>query len=148
MADFNVNWDRWIAASINQHFKTLANTASVSMFVEGEERRTSDLQEYIEVRHDGLGWEEFTKDEWKGLVQINVLCVTHNGDDLYAPSRLLGKVGEMFAECIPVYQYQDGDAQFGELTRITKLDVHKFGQIEPDVKLIQTSIESTYRIWL
>jgi len=157
VASFDANWDRWIAASINKHFSTEAATYSLEMFVEGEERRTNDDRSYIELRHDGVWWREVSKDWWKGKIDINVLCVAVMESDLYKINRMVGQVTAILAQCIPVYKYGpdagDDDTQFGELQLLTSEGrdghrIHKYGQIEPDVKLIQASVECSYRIWL
>jgi len=156
MAVFDINWDRWIAASINQHFET--NRGTLNMFVEGQERRLTNTQtSYIELRQDGTGWQEMSRDNWKGRVEVNVLVASVINTDLYLPNRMVGQVTAILQRCIPVFRYgtgvQDDGTQVGELILMTEdrdrgHRIHKYGQIEQAIALMQSSVEASYKIWL
>ena len=156
MPAYDNNWDRWIAASINRHIEQ-NKPADMIMYVEGQERRTNKQEHFIEVRQDGVWWTETSKDTWKGLTEVNILIQTVIGSDLYKMNRMTGEVIEFLTACIAVKRHgtgaQDNGQKEGELELLTDTSrdghrVRRYGQIDPSVKLMYSTVECSYRIWL
>jgi len=153
----NSNWDRWIFASVSQHFEDRRGT--VPMYIEGMHRDTNELEEFIELRIDGPWFTEISKNCWYIYVEINVLCqAVKNNQDFHRMRKLAGLVSNIFERCIRVYRYgnnpQDDQSVVGSLQRIDdhrgkeRIQISHFGQIEPKMKLEQSTVETHYSMKL
>lgn len=151
----NENWDRWIFASISQHFET--NCGTFPMYIEGMKRDTSKLPEFFELRIDGPYYTEYAKDQWTVYVEINTLIqVTKDKTDFHKMRRRTGQISAIMEPCIILYRYgdtaPDDQEQFGYLERIDgdkeRIQTSHFGQIEPRFELEQSTVEAHYRAML
>lgn len=157
----NVNWVRWIKASIAVHMNSYLLTSP--MFVEGQLRNNQtgigqpgDSDNKFEVRIDGPDLRESTHDHFGGIVEVNILAQAVITDDAYMLERLLGEALRAMTTRIQIFKYGDGvdddqtllvcisrmDQRFHELT------VNNFGQIEPQTRLQQGAVEAHYRVEL
>jgi len=151
------NWDRWIFASVSQHFEDRRGT--VPLYIEGMHRETNELEEFIELRIDGPWFTEISRNCWKIFVEINVLCqVVMNNQNFHRMRALTGLVSRIFDRCIKVYKFgnnlQDDQSQFCVLQRQDggkgreKIQISHFGQIEPKLQLEQATVEAHYSVKL
>lgn len=148
---FNNNWPRWVKASIAKHFDT--NKGDTHLHVEGFERATEGKLDWMELRIDGPYLKEHSKGEWVLNVEINVLlCVMVNAENAYRMEILTGRVTEIFEQNIFVYKYGDDSSLLGWLSlqprEREKVVISNFGQIRPDTKQLQSSVEAHFRMQL
>lgn len=154
--NINPNWQRWITASVNKHFNTAKG--DYTLYIEGDERVTSDEGVFAELRSDG----PFFKRPCKGLVymdvEINVLIqAVMDPTDLYVGPKIAGYFAAIFTNIIRVYKYGNGndddDTLLGCLRQRddrnhNSLDIGNFGIIRQDTRITQMTIEGHYRLEL
>jgi hypothetical protein len=150
----NPDWARWILASTATYFTTAL--APTPLFIEGQDRNTSALQSYLEFRMDGPYMREYTEGYWELTSEVNILIVTYiNDNDLYLQQRLTGQVAGLFTQ-IPIYQLGDGDlsnpvyleCMTPYTTARDLIEISNFGKISPDSQMMQSTVESKYRMTL
>lgn len=152
----NVNWARWIHASINKQFNDNCHS-TVKLYIEGTERNTRAIKNFLELRIDGPKIDEISRNYYRLYVEINILAQALLDVDIYQLQRLVGLAQSLFVD-IPVYKYgtgtEDTEALLGCLQRITSvrgsefIDATNFGQIAPDNKINQATIETHYEMFL
>jgi hypothetical protein len=152
----NSNWPRWLFASITKYFND--NRNNIAMFIEGQDRETERLDSYFELRIDGPFILQQSKDYWQLDVEINVLiCVTKSRTDFHKQFRLQGALAKLFTD-IPIYKLGDGPDDDQTILGCLKLSpsqnfrdavrVSNFGQIQPELPLLQSTIEAHFEITL
>lgn len=110
---------------------------------------------YAEFRMDGPFIRRVTRNEIHWDVEINILV--HAGISLRYSDEIetvLGIMAAAYEYSIPVYKYGDnvGDdqSQIGCLIIVTEkgedIEVSRFGQVNPDTKLAQASIDGHYKM--
>lgn len=147
---------KWLYASSAKHFKGIADSQSISFYIEGDYRNTYDLPEFVEFRMDGPSTEIPAKGERYEFVTINVLAQITQGRNLYRSQEVVGALAAGFTLTIPIYKLGDESQDDGSKIGCLKLrreldqliDVNQFGIIKPDVKIIQYTIEASYRMVL
>jgi len=158
MGSPNQNWDRWIFASVSQHFKdNVADVFTIKQFVEGQFRDTNKENEFFEVRVDGPVAREVSKNNWQLVAEINCLISTGFSDkDFHKHRRNVGRVSSGFNHCISVFKYgtdvDDDQTLLGVLhlrgpTDDSVVTTH-FGQVGPRTEMQQTTIEGHYEMEL
>lgn len=149
------DWVRWCYASITKHFEE--RKSSYSLYLEGDERITQDLNQFAELRIDGPFIQILQKYSYWLNMEINVLCQTHvDPRRHYEPQVIVGVFTKAFENTINVYKLGDGPFDDGSLLgcfhlqRDPKeaLDINYFGIIKEDVKLTHTTIEGHYLLEL
>jgi hypothetical protein len=143
------NISRWMVASINKHFD--ANKGSLNLYVGDDHRNLTDDEDYLELRIDGPYLKQCHKDYWQINLVINVLIVSViNDDDIY---RIHNSVGTVIAAMtdIPIYKYGDDNSFIGCIILQQKgneyIQVKHFGQLQPDVKVLQCTVEGQYQMY-
>lgn len=150
MPPYNVNWDRWVMASVRVYFT--ARKQSLTLFMAPGGKRDG-LSTYGELRIDGPFTQKLPT-EWRLSFIINVLVAADlnnkDGDLIY---KSCGIVQSIFTDEIPVFKYgngQDDDQSFlgclviqGE-SRQSTLRTSNFGQFDKNAPLTQSSVEGTY----
>lgn len=153
MKPFNTNWERWCRVSIEKHFR-LGVELFTNVFIEGFERDTESLADYIEIRIDGPYIRENLKDQWRLYFEVNILCVAQeNNDDSYRLNRITGQVCSLF-ENILVRRYgqseEDDEQEIGCLILTPRgnerIQTSYFGKINPANRILQASVEGHYHI--
>jgi hypothetical protein len=153
----NDKWQRYIAASINNHFMVQLGLLdpTIEVFIEGQHRTNVKSTKIVEIRFDGPYWQEQTRNDFYGLVEINNLSQWKMDDtDNYTIWDMIGKVSRVMTMCIPVFNYENPAIpliQIGTLQRLDKKDdvqVHYFGQIDTIDKIQQATCEAHYFIEL
>jgi hypothetical protein len=152
----NINWPRWSYASITKHFAT--EISSIPIFIEGADRETDELADFVEIRVDGPWMNEISADYWRIYCEINILVQSVMDDDLHKLWRLIGEVNVAFQKCLSVYKYgtgNDDDSSFlGCFKFVTdkydreQVKTSNFGQINLNVKLQQATVEAHYEMFL
>jgi hypothetical protein len=156
--NFRENLPRWIFASASKFFTAQLQQNEIPVFLEGQERQTEGILDYIEFRLDGPYLVECTKDEYKVNIEVNLLIVTMiDLQDFHKLYRICGYALECF-KAIPIYKYGDGidddqsyigcmivprTADQREATRVSH-----FGRLEPDKPILQSSIEGHYSFYV
>jgi len=138
----------WIIASANKHFSEIATANNIHFYLEGTHRFTDDEQKFIEFRVDGPSVTEVSKDYYRFDVKINILWSFKPDDiDFHEPERVQGTLLRAMRD-ICVYRYGDDGAFVGTLqlqqNKKTPVRTSNFGQIRPDVRLMQGTVEGTY----
>ena len=149
------HWPRWINASINQHFDS--NITGVKLFIEGQHRDTRTDEEFFELRVNGPYLTEVSKDYWFVEVMVNTLVQATMNNDLYRIQRLTGTLVPVYIS-IPMFRLGDGaeddGLQFGCLKLVQdvgnrrRIKVDYFGQIRPETKLQQATVDADYYMYL
>ena len=150
---FNENWPRWIAASIQQHFIDTVD-ASLPIFIEGQEKTVDEDEDFIELRIDGPNCTQLSKNDHNLYVEVNVLIQSHmNETDFHMIHKDVGKVLVAFTDIL-IYKYGDNpgdDDSFIVCLRLLQggkeaVRTAHFGQIDPDKKLIQSTVEGHFEM--
>lgn len=152
----NPNWDRWIFASICKFFTDRAD--GLIMYVEGTEHPAPTEASYVEIRTTGPITKQLTSNSFKLDVIINALInVLGEHGDNHLIYRITGKIASIFQSCIPVFKFGDTaddnpTIQIGVLQLTPNggrdIETSHFGQVAPDVKLLQSTVEGAYKIYL
>lgn len=150
-----IHWDRWVFASICQHFDDRRGT--LPMYVEGTHRDTRELEDFFELRVDGPWYSEISKNYWWVFIEINVLIQSaKNNTDFHRIRKMTGIISQILERCIKVYKYgnepYDDSSLLGVLERqddrrgknADRIQINHFGQIEPKLKLEQSTVEAHY----
>lgn len=153
------NWSRWIYSSCAKHFNAGAEDFSLPCFVEGDERNTDNLKQWIEVRLDGPYMKEVSRNYWRIDVEVNIFIGSVSDNQyMYDLQSLTGKVASMFG-CIPVTRTGDPiDDPANDGVQIGILDLKKhpaelirisnFGKVRPDTRFQQATVEGHYEMYL
>jgi len=152
----NGNIVRWLYASGAKHFKAVANRKNIPFYIEGDNRNTHDLPEYVEYRMDGPWTVIPAKGERYEYVDINVLASVTQSRSLYRPQEVIGALASGFTLTIPIYKLgdesQDDGSKIGCLKLRRELDqqieINQYGIIQQDVRIVQNTAEGHYRLVL
>ncbi len=154
----NKNWARWTHASIGDHFTTHFAAESLPLFIEGQHRDTSSLQDFVELRIDGPTLTEVSKDCWLFRVEVNILITSVMDDANY--HRIQQNVGICQAgfTSINVFRYGNGlddDQSFLGCLQLLQnktnrdfLEANQFGQIDIKTHILQATVEGHYKMLL
>lgn len=136
------HWPRWILASVSQHFND-AKGSDLPLFIEGQDREQEDEVDILELRINISDMIEQSKDDWKIIVEINIL-IKHIMDDtdFHKIWKNIGIVVDGFTD-IMIYKYGDNDAFLGCL-QLDGIMTQYYGQIDLAVKLEQATVEGHY----
>lgn len=157
----NENWPRWIFASVTSHFQSSLSSDGVdnkNIFVEGQPRAVDRDSEFYEIRVDGPFFTEVSHNCFRVDAETNVLVQTTMDDRNYhVHQTAIGLVVKAFTD-ITVYKYGTGPSDDQSVLGCLLLDqnvkrrqnvkVHQLGQIDPNTKLEQASIEASYTMQL
>ena len=144
---FNPNYYRWIASSLNHHFKRYLRSAP--MYVEGDNYDQQNAFERFEFRHDVPEVEEQAKDDWQALVRVNVFITTDKAADLYRVDRLIGEANVGFTNTIPLFKF-GVDAVDNPLEQIAcmqlqgQITVTRMGRMQPGINTMRAALNAYY----
>jgi len=155
----NPNWPRWIFATVSKHFTDAGTVAGFPLFIEGQHRATRKLKDFFELRMDGPTLREVSKGCWILRVEINILVQSTMDDTNYHRiHQSVGVAAAAFEKAISVFKFgnnpQDDQTFVGCLqllqSRETRdyIEINHFGQIDPQTKLVQSSVEGHYKMVL
>lgn len=151
----NLSYPKWIFLSAAKHFTD--SISVITTFVEGaQERNLSGQSSWIEIRIDGPDIREVSKDTIVLESEINLLVATHIDPD--APAQHVINVGKATAAFtdFKIFKYGEDSEDDGSILdsfRLQpledirdKIKVANMGQIDPAIKLLQTTVEGHYRL--
>ncbi len=155
----NQRWTRWIFASCADYIQASCNTFGLDLFVEGEERATETKNNWCELRIDGPDYTEISRGYYKVGFEVNVLLsvVMNNEDPVYNIQAFEGQILSIMS-MIPLYKYgpssdaNNDNTQFG--CAVLDPDVkdplvtNQLGKRRPDTRLLQSTIEGHYTLYL
>jgi len=154
----NPNWNRWLFASISQHFYDGIGTL-LPLYIEAQwrgdvERTTPD---FAELRIDGPYITEVSNNYWRHYLEVNVLIHSSIGTNYHMIHTSTGLICSIFTD-IDLYKYgntiNDDDSIFGCLKLLQdsrgrdRIQVSHYGQIEPNLKEVQATVEGHYEVFL
>lgn len=152
---FNENWPRWCFASFSKFFDD--RRQNLTMYVDGSDRATTGLQDFIEFRMDGPRIKQIGRSLVKLEVTVNILVQSQmNDSDIHAMQRTMGIVIAAFEQIVPGFKYGDGvdddQSQFACFVRESPsgqkigfdVRINNFGIIDPTVRKQQATIEASY----
>lgn len=165
--DFDIN--RWINASCRDFFNSnrtpnAMGALPIPLYFEATGAKNlidvttgKPIMDYAEFRLDGPFRQQMTATETWYDIEINILCISLVRDDYSDQLEVtLGVFATAFQYCIPVFKY--GDLPQDDQTKIENLillqdkneqvRVSRFGQANPDTRLVQGSVEGHYRLKL
>ncbi len=156
LCELRQHWPRWIFASTSKYFKDIADTNGLHFFIEGTHRFTPENQEYLEFRMDGPSVREVSKNYFLIDVEINILwSFNQDNESFHRTTEITGILMEAMTD-ICIYRYGDDEYDNGKLLgtlsilqdKKTPIRVNNFGQIRTDVKMMQGTVEGTFRMTL
>jgi hypothetical protein len=158
----NKNWVRWTVQSIAQHFRTVLGD-DLFLYLEGDSRDTEGRENYCELRITGPDINQMSPKLFKLSVTIDVLVVNIKSDkNIFIFDGNVGLVTTAFTNSIQVFKYGSGpedgpDAENPSELGCLKLfpdpsrdmvQVTRFGQRKPNVRLQEATIEAGYEMLL
>jgi hypothetical protein len=159
MPSYNQNYERWCKIALIEHFKSGVGEepeqGGTHFFVEGFERDTNGLADYVEFRLDGPYIRESTKNSFRLYFELNILVVVQEeNENAYRINELTGLVSSLFLDCVNVERKGIGEEDDGSLLgclclvkgRNEKVQVSHFGRINPSIGMVQASVEGHYQI--
>lgn len=147
---------RWIFASVTKHFNLVAVNNGLHFYIEGTHRETKDEEKYIEFRMDGPHLTQLNNKQYRFDIEINILwSFLQDHEDFHETERIKGILLRAMSN-ICVYKYGDGpfdDDSYLEILQLqqdgkTPTRVNNFGQVRSDVKLMQGTVEGSYKMSL
>lgn len=158
----NKHWVRWTIQSIAQHFRDVLG-GDLFLHLEGDSRDTEGKENYCELRITGPDINQLSPKLFKLCVTIDALVVNIKSDkNIFIFDANVGLVTTAFTNAIRVFKYGTGpddspDAnnplelgclkQFPDPSR-DEVQVTRFGQRKPNVRLQEATIEASYEMLL
>lgn len=105
----NEHWPRWIFASVAKYFE---DNISVHLHVDGDERTTDNLSEWVELYLDGPNFDEICHDVFKVELAIYATICVVPTSSTYRRHVIVGDVASLYVS-IPLYKYGDDESSFG-----------------------------------
>ena len=146
---------KWVFSSCAKHFED--NISGITTFVEGaQERDLSGQSSWAEIRIDGPDIKEVSKNTYIIESGISILVATHFSPT--APLNHAINVGRAVAAFTDfyIYKYGSDSDDTGVVLEVFRLEplannadrihIANMGQIDPAIKLLQTTVESHYRM--
>jgi hypothetical protein len=157
----NANLARWTAASINVYFKAVADTISLTYFVEGVDERDDStmLEEHAELRLSGPFIREISNGYWRVHVDVNIMLTDQmkmSTEGAYDIHDWGGAFLAAMTEPIPVYRLgtggQDDQTLVGCLTQREGFSeparlIH-FGQVSRVDRIRQAVVDGRFEMYL
>lgn len=146
----NQNWSKWIFASLAKHFED-AKGDIAHYFVQGVTRVESEDIERLEFRWTGLNYDEQTEKSYHLEFTVGLLLTApFSGKNNYRMQELTGRMSNAFRSTITIKKYGnavgDDASVIGCLQLKGKVRVHDWGQINSEIKVTQSSVESDLTI--
>jgi hypothetical protein len=158
----NRNWVRWTIQSIAQHFRTVLGS-DLFLYLEGDSRDTEGRENYCELRITGPDINQMSPNLFKLTVTIDVLVVNIKSDkNIFLFDGNIGLVTTAFTNAIRVFKYGTGTEDSPDANNPLELgclkllpdpsreevQVTRFGQRKPNMRLQEATIEAGYEMLL
>ena len=131
MSQPNPHWQRWLVASVAEHFKVnVTDPISLPFLVEGLDDRDTEFEQApdrAELRLNGPFTQEQSKNCWRIWMDVNIMITsTMDGEtkNRYSLEINAGKFHQFADTCISVFQ-------FGELAQTPENDGSLLGVLRP-----------------
>ncbi|KKM60634.1 hypothetical protein LCGC14_1539870 [marine sediment metagenome] len=146
------HWPRWILASISKHFNDIVDTYNIPFFLEGTNRLVDDEKKFIECRIDAPDITQLNKNYYKLNTIINILwSFNQDNENFHETQRLIGIINNAMDD-ICIYRYGndfiDNQELLGIMTLQGETQIDDFGQVRSDVRLMQGTVEGTYKMYI
>lgn len=142
----NVNWPRWIKASIRRHIKTILGDCT--LILEGQERKDNEPLTRYELRIDGPDTDEVAEGEFELSIYINLLIMTERSNiQLYTHENSIGLAQSSLTLVIAVTKTDDNNEQIGCMLRMTPVIVERFDTLMPQ-NVDCSTVEAEYKLSL
>ena len=144
----NVNWNRWIVSSVNNHFRKEFGTKQI--WFPNEERKENEQPNRYELALLGPDFNIISNDEVTMIIKMNILVITER--EKKEPFRHMDYVGLAqfaFKRCINIYKlgpYSDVDdnSVLQEMVIDSPISTTPFAILEPLKTICRTTVEATY----
>lgn len=154
--NINPNWNRWIFASVTTYFKNIITNPPNSLPFIINSQNANIQGDSIELRVVGPVWRQYESNVFYGEITLNALIkATKDASDYHKIYRMAGVVESTFSPAIPVIKYGNGPAD-DNVTVIgclilkpvdnKDIETYNFGQVTPEIPLLQTTVQGVYRI--
>lgn len=142
----NEKLPRWIFASSTKEFTDTFTSKGISCFVEGDDRKTHTLKQFVEFRMDGPFERRLTRTQSKISIEINILISCARDDkSTHTIHTMAGIVANCFTNQLAIYSYGEEIPELIDcLNLIGELNISHFGQIDPEIPLLQATVEGHY----
>lgn len=149
------NIGRWIYSSIAKHFGAYA-TQATPLYIEGQTPKEPTIDR-AELRVNGPFFSHPVKNEWYLDVEVNLLLSCGLLEqDVYKVWAMIGQYIEAFSDSIEVFKYGDGPTDNGDSLGCLILQHDRgddillthFGQVDPNVRVVQSSLNALYNMCL
>lgn len=152
---YDLNWPRWVQASVADHFKLVAIAQGYPSLVEGIDERTTAFMEStdrLEIRVNGPFIKEQSAGYYHFEVSANILIMSHMGGQLpnaYSGVEMAGYMAQAASQPISIYKYgsgvDDDQSLIGCLTlrrgRDESVKVFHFGEVNREDRLRQFGVD-------
>lgn len=147
-----MNWNRWIFVSASTYFKNKINLVDPTIKVQIEGQNYDEKGEYIEFRLVGPIWTRLSPTTYRGEWIINLLVRVMKSNQTHNIYKQVGIVESTF-NCFPIKKYGNGvddnssitiGTAFLDLKDGKEITTTHFGQIAPDLPVIQSTVEGKY----
>ena len=145
-------WSLWIIRSLSSYFKLAL--AAYTIYIEGDYHDTNELPIFFELRVDGPDIEEVSKDDYELTIITNIVAqIAMVDDEVALDDKYLGLIASVADVGISIYRYglvgehsDNDDSLLGCLKVIKGPTIHKFGQIDANIKELQGTVETHYML--
>lgn len=141
----NSNWSKWCYRSICKHFDS---ALTIPIVYTGQPTQVTDSSNFVELRIDGPYITELSKDYFRLYYEVNILHqYTRSETNIYNRFNTLGNIQAAFTT---ITVYDDEDNIVGcmtldqDLRDRQRVQTNDFGQIDPDVDILQATVEGHY----
>jgi len=152
----NTNLRRWCLATFLEHFKGVFVNNKYpyiqGQFQDGNAGDNPDTLERIELRIDGP-WTQSQHIYEKHGFEVNILVITSKeARDVFKHDERVDTVRQLFTDCLPLYKIEKGlnspwevvGTLYAEKSKRRPMQVKNFGQIDPNVPILQSTVEGRY----
>ncbi len=153
----NLNWPRWVFASVSKHFDD--NTPGLDMFIEGQHRDTRKKKDFIELRVDGPQITEISKNYFRIYGEVNVLVTSAMDNTNYHRIHESNGIVAAAFTMIPLFKFGvesvvNDQSHFAcwnllqDTGKRHRVDIFNFGQVDVKSEVVQASVEGHYETFI
>lgn len=151
MVAFDPNWTRWIFASCRKYFNDRVGNFKL-FYIPTDDK--NGLATYGELRINGPEAKRLSSNEWRLEILINVLISADmNNQDTDLIFKSCGIIQNIMPLDLPILKLgssnSDDQSQLGCMKALDEtIRTSHFGQFDPKVTLLQSTVEANYQIRL
>jgi len=146
---------RWVNISLIKYFASVADTNSITLYVEGVDERSEMTMNanHAELRIQGPFIRNLSHNLWKVTCDVNIMLTVRMqmaSQNAYLIKDWGGIFVEAMESAISVYKYGDGDALIDclrvKLGRSDHIDFFDFGIVNNDTRIRQAEVDATFEM--